>query len=155
MFKVCSTSPSRCVIRTLMLGIINSGTSVPSSERKEAKALTPDPSLASSSLDFRPISLWMEEKFDLNFVLHFHHRGLWWKKIKKNGAHQPDYFSDDRPDAVFCAPHWHCLCKHSGQLLKVLQKLNHFDACTCKRMQGDKRIFRKLYNQTWILETRG
>lgn len=59
MFKVCSTSPSRCVIRTLMLGIINSGTSVPSSERKEAKALTPDPSLASSSLDFRPISLWM------------------------------------------------------------------------------------------------
>ena len=46
------TSPSKCVMRTLMLGIINSGTRELNSDRKEEKALTPDPSLASSSLDF-------------------------------------------------------------------------------------------------------
>lgn len=48
---LASTSPSRCVMSTLMLGSINSGTREPSSAMKEEKALTPDASLASSSLD--------------------------------------------------------------------------------------------------------
>lgn len=40
-----------------MLGIMVSGTRELSSDRKLEKAFTPEASLASSSLDFRPISL--------------------------------------------------------------------------------------------------
>ena len=50
-----------CVINTLTLGFMTSGTMVLSSERKEENALTPDPSLASSSRDFCPISLRRED----------------------------------------------------------------------------------------------
>lgn len=46
----------------LILGIIKSGTRALSSERKEANAFTPEPSLASSSPDLWPISLKGEDK---------------------------------------------------------------------------------------------
>ena len=35
------------------------------------------------------------------------------------------------PDSKLSAPHRDCLSTHRGQLLKVLQQLNHFDTCTC------------------------
>ena len=47
------------------------------------------------------------------------------------------------PDAILCAPHRDRLSTHRGQLLKVLQQLNHFDTCTCGEQRvavGGKRI---------------